>query len=93
MTVRWYLVQAPSGVPQEGDGVSRPHADRHGSEAGRRAVQYGLGFHGDPAGHGAGGVVGAAGVGIQRVLAAGDTGGNRYHISRFGAKSRLDRLK
>lgn len=86
-------MQVPPGVPQEGDGVSHPDADRHGSEAGRRAVKYGLGFHGDPAGHGAGGVVGAAGVGIQCVLTAGDTGGNHYHISQFGAKSRLDHMK
>lgn len=53
--------------------MPHPDADRHGSEAGRRAVQYGLCFHGDPAGHGAGCVVGAAGVGIQRVLTAGGT--------------------
>lgn len=70
----FYLVQVPLGVTQEGDGVSRPHADRHCGETGRRAVQYSLRFHGDPAGHGAGGVVGAAGVGVQSVLSDGDRG-------------------
>lgn len=63
-----YLVQVPLGVSQEGDGVSRPHADSHGGEAGGRAVQYGLRHHGHPAGHRAGGVVRAAGVRIQSVL-------------------------
>lgn len=61
-------MQVPPGVSQEGDGVTRPHADGHGSEAGRRAVQHGLGFHGHPAGHGAGGVVRTTRVGLQSVL-------------------------
>lgn len=61
-------MQVPPGISQEGDGVTRPHADGHGSEAGRRAVQYGLGFHWYPAGHGAGGVVRTTRVGLQSVL-------------------------
>lgn len=67
-SVKCYLVQVPLGVPQEGDGMSRPHIDGHRCQPGGRAVQYGLRFHSDPAGHGAGGVVGAAGVGVQGVL-------------------------
>lgn len=86
----WYLVQVPSGVAQEGDGVSRPDADGHGGEAGRRAVQYGLRFHGHPAGHGAGRVVGAAGVGVQRVLTAG--GHRREPLSHFMFR-RWDHMK
>lgn len=66
-----YLVQVPLGVSQEGNGMSRPHADGHGSEAGGRAVQYGLRFYSHPASHRAGGVVGAAGVGVQSVLIVG----------------------
>lgn len=64
-------MQVPLGVSEEGDGMSRPHADSHSSETGRRAVQYGLSFYGHPAGHRAGGVVRAAGVGVQSVLIAG----------------------
>lgn len=66
-----YLVQVAFGVSQEGDGMSCPHADRHSSETGGRAVQYRLCFHGDPAGHGAGSVVRATGVGVQSVLPMG----------------------
>lgn len=51
--------------------MSCPYANCHSSETGRWAVQYGLSFYSDPAGHGAGGVVRAAGVGIQRVLTGG----------------------
>lgn len=65
-------MQVPPGVSQEGDGVSRPHADCHGGEPGGRAVQYGLRLHGHLAGHGAGCVVGAAGVRVQSVLVAGE---------------------
>lgn len=52
-----HLVQVPLGVSQEGDGMSRPHADGHSSETGGRAVQYGLCLDGHLAGHRAGGVV------------------------------------
>lgn len=68
MCVCVYLVQVPSGVSQEGDGLTLPHADGHGGEAGRGAVQDGLCFHRHPAGHGAGGVVRTTGVGLQGVL-------------------------
>ena len=61
-------MQVPLGVSQEGYGMSGPHADGHSSETGGRAVQYGLRFDGLPAGHRARGMVGAAGVGIQRIL-------------------------
>ncbi len=63
-----YLMQVPLRVSQEGNGMSRPHADSHSSETGRRAVQYGLCFYSHPAGHRAGGVVRAAGIGIQCIL-------------------------
>lgn len=66
-----YLVQVSSGVSQEGDGMSCPHADGHSGEAGGRAVQNGFCLHGDSTGHWAGGVVGAAGVGVQGVLIVG----------------------
>lgn len=66
-----YLVQVPLGISQEGNGMSRPHADSHSSETGRWAVQYGLCFYGHPAGHRAGGVVRATGVGVQSVLMVG----------------------
>lgn len=71
--MRWdgqgiYLVQAPPGISQEGDGMTCPHADGHSSEAGRRAIQYGLCFYWHPAGHRAGGVVRTTRVGLQSVL-------------------------
>lgn len=52
--------------------MSHSAADSHSSKTGRRAVQYGFYFHRNPAGHGAGGVVGAAGVGIQGILTVGE---------------------
>lgn len=61
-------MQVSLGVSKEGDRMSHPHADSHSSETGRRAVQYGLSFYSHPAGHRAGGVVRAAGVGVQSVL-------------------------
>lgn len=48
--------------------MSGPHTDGHSSEAGRRAIQDSFCFHRHPAGHGAGGVVRATGVGLQSVL-------------------------
>ena len=61
-------MQVALGVPEEGDGVAFPDADGHGGEPRGRAVQDGLRHHGRAAGHGAGGVVRATGVGFQRVL-------------------------
>lgn len=72
--------------------MSRPYADCDSGETCRGAVQYGLCFHGDPAGHGTGGVVRATRVGIQSILMKQERNGeDNTSCSRIKQPTRVSR--